>query len=129
MRDATLEEQQVIQENIDKISKPTGINFNDYLKQALEADQVLGNYYNVIRKNCFSCLYRHNCCVYPTPTNECEYWKLGKCYTCKHYDDATENMDAWFARGCEAWCNGGCEKYKRSWKKTFKWFRFLRQVR
>lgn len=102
------------------------MNFDDYLNKTLDEDPELCDYYNVIRKNCFSCLNRHNCCVYPTPTNECEYWKLGKCYTCKYYDDAIEDMDAWFARGYEAWCNGGCDKYKRSWKNTFKWFRFLR---
>lgn len=45
MRDATLEEQQAIQENIDKISKPTGVNFNDYLKQALEEDPELCKVY------------------------------------------------------------------------------------
>lgn len=33
MRDATLEEQQTIQENIDKISKPTGINFWELLEE------------------------------------------------------------------------------------------------
>lgn len=32
MRDATLEEQQAIQDNIDKISKPTGVNFWDSLE-------------------------------------------------------------------------------------------------
>lgn len=33
MRDATLEERQSIQENIDKISKPTGINFWELLEK------------------------------------------------------------------------------------------------
>ena len=48
MRDATLEEQQAIQENIDKISKPTGINFNDYLKQQLEEDPELRKEYEAL---------------------------------------------------------------------------------
>lgn len=38
MRDATPEEEQAIQENIKKISKPTGINFYDYLDQVLKND-------------------------------------------------------------------------------------------
>lgn len=76
------------------------------------------NAWESIPKNCFSCLYRH-CCDYPIPEGRCKYWKLGKCYTCKYSDDAKNNVDAWFTRDCEAWCNGGCDKYERSWKKTF----------
>ena len=33
MRNATLEERQSIQENIDKISKPTGVNFWELLEK------------------------------------------------------------------------------------------------
>ena len=40
MRDATLEEQQVVQENIDKISKSTGINFWELLKEYEEGEFV-----------------------------------------------------------------------------------------
>ena len=83
--------------------------------------------YNVIKKNCISCLYRHElCCPYFPTINECKHWKLGKCYTCKYYDDIIENPDAWYGRGCETWCNSGCTKYKRNWKETFKWYKFLK---
>jgi hypothetical protein len=34
MRDATLEEQQHVQEQINKISKPTGINFYDFYEDS-----------------------------------------------------------------------------------------------
>jgi hypothetical protein len=38
MRPATLEEQQSIQEHIEAISKPTGINFWDVLEKTNETD-------------------------------------------------------------------------------------------
>ena len=44
MRDATPEEQNSIKENIKKISKPTGINFYDYLEEALEDDDLRKEY-------------------------------------------------------------------------------------
>ena len=70
---------------------------------------------------CHSCDFRHSCCPYtPSIDSSCKHWKLGKCYTCKFVDD---NDDAWFTRGCEAECFSGCEKYKRSWQKTFKLFK------
>ena len=72
----------------------------------------------IYKGDCHSCLYRHSCCPYPLLLeHDCKYWKLGKCYTCK-FVDADE--DEWYKRGCETWCFGGCKKYKRDWKKTFK---------
>jgi len=68
----------------------------------------------IYKGDCHSCLYRHSCCPHPID-EDCKYWKLGKCYTCKFVDDD----DEWDARGCETWCFGGCKQYKRSWKKTF----------
>ena len=52
MRDATLEEQQAIQDNIDKISKPTGVNFYELLE----------NYLNT--PSCYRCIYEKKCPVY-----------------------------------------------------------------
>lgn len=71
--------------------------------------------------HCHSCRYRHDCCPHDYPDGEkCRHWKLGDCYTCKHLDAPD---DEWFKRGCEAWCFGGCKKYKRDWKKTFQFMR------
>lgn len=71
-----------------------------------------------IKRNCHSCLFRH-CCrwnfykMFPNPDvwDYCRHWKLGKCYTCKFADD---NDEEWFKRGCECWCFGGCNKYRKN---------------
>lgn len=74
-----------------------------------------------IIKRCRDCLYRHSCIhEFPPLGTDCEYWRIGKCYTCK-YKDAPD--DEWFKRGCETWCCSGCDKYKRDWKKTWEWFK------
>lgn len=70
-----------------------------------------------IRRNCHSCLFRH-CCrwdfdkMFPSSVlDNCKHWKLGKCYTCQFVDD---NEDEWYKRGCEIWCFGGCQKYRKA---------------
>lgn len=72
-----------------------------------------------IRGICHTCDFRHSCCPYELPQDgkKCKHWKLGKCYTCKHLNDTDEN---WFKRGCEAEYPGGCNNYKRDWRKLFK---------
>ena len=72
------------------------MNFDDYLKEQLENDAKLRDAYNVIRKNCVSCLLRHQECGHSPTSDECEHWKLGKCYTCKHYMN-----NKWFESCCE----------------------------
>jgi len=68
--------------------------------------------------HCHSCLFRHSCCFeLPKRGEFCPHWKLGQCYTCKYINAPDEE---WFKRGCEAWCFGGCEQYKRNWKTTIK---------
>lgn len=80
----------------------------------------------IIKGDCHSCDFRHSCCTYPvSEDNNCEHWKLGRCYTCKFVDN---NEDAWFLGRCEALCFSGCEKYKRDWKKTFKLRKFFKSV-
>lgn len=76
---------------------------------------------NNIIKRCRSCLFRH-CCHRDLPPSDkdCKHWKLGKCYTCKYIES---NEAEWFTRGCETWCFGGCEKYKRDWQKTLRWLK------
>lgn len=76
--------------------------------------------YKIIKGSCHSCYYRHRYC--PPKDDICKHWKLGKCYTCKFVDD---NEDAWYERGCESECFGGCKKYKRNWKKTFELLKFM----
>ena len=76
------------------------------------------------RKTCHSCVGRHSPCPhYPFKDDRCNYWKLGKCYTCKYVDDSDDN---WFKRGCESECMSGCKNYRRNWKKTFAYFKRLR---
>ena len=80
-----------------------------------------------VEHNCGTCDLRH-CCWFDR--DECvnddhKYWRLGDCYLCKHRF-ATD--DAWFERGCEVWCFGGCEKFKRDWKATFRWL-FKKEVK
>ena len=71
----------------------------------------------IIKGICHSCYYRHRCCKHCPPKDDvCKYWKLGKCYTCKFVDD---DEDAWYKKGCESECFGGCRQYKRDWNKTF----------
>lgn len=72
----------------------------------------------IIKGACHSCFYRHKLCHHEVPLEDnCKYWKLGKCYTCKFIDETDDNE--WFKRGCEAECFGGCKKYQRDWGKTF----------
>lgn len=74
-----------------------------------------------IIKRCGTCSFRHSCFHdLPPEGEECKNWKLGECYTCKYYGAPD---DEWFRRGCEIWCCGGCEKYKRDWKKAWEWFK------
>jgi hypothetical protein len=63
----------------------------------------------------------------PDEWDNCRHWKLGKCYTCKFVDDADNNDDAWFARGCESECFGGCSKYCKSKEKTRAFKRLIRE--
>ena len=71
-----------------------------------------------IVKRCVSCLYRHGCNhELPESDKDCKHWKLGKCYTCKYMGVSD---DEWFKRGCEIYCNSGCNKYKRDWKKILR---------
>ena len=77
-------------------------------------------------KDCHSCRFRH-CCNRELPPldEECRHWKLGDCYTCKFFD---VDDDEWFKRGCETWCNGGCRKYRRNWKKSLEYLKhFLKR--
>lgn len=87
-----------------------------------------------IKQNCHICLHRHSCrhnfdkifCpngIYSNETN-CKYWQLGKCLLCRNLYVSEGD---WFQRGCEAWCFGGCKKFKRNWKATFKWW-FKRKI-
>lgn len=120
MRDATREEQQTIQKNVDKISTPTGVNFWDFIDDYFNKTKC-----SLKLKTCHDCEYRHGCC-YPAPyeRKKCKYWKLGKCYVCKYYKLSSlmteEETDAWYKRGCEGWFPTGmyCKNFKRSWKAT-----------
>lgn len=50
MREPTPEERQSVAEGIKKISKPTGINFYDYLNKALEEDDELCKEYEALEE-------------------------------------------------------------------------------
>ena len=88
-----------------------------------------------IERNCHSCLFRH-CCrwdfnkMFPNAPDEwdnCKHWKLGKCYTCKFVDDAYNNEDSWFKRGCESECFGGCRRYIKSKSRTNAFLKLIRE--
>lgn len=82
------------------------------------------------KHNCHSCYYRHGCPhkfekMFLRDENgqyvwdNCKHWRVGQCYLCKYFQDPDEE---WYKRGCETWCNGGCRKFKRNWKATFRWW-------
>lgn len=80
-----------------------------------------------VKHECSSCGFRHCCCFDRDECNENnnnKYWCLGNCYLCVHRHAPD---DEWFQRGCEVWCMGGCEKFKRDWKATFRWL-FKKEV-
>ena len=71
---------------------------------------------------CHSCRFRHSCArPLPRGDNPCLHWKLGDCYLCQYVEALEEE---WFKRECEAWCFGGCEKFKRDWHRTFDWIKY-----
>lgn len=72
--------------------------------------------------DCHSCRFRHCCCSYkPADPKNCDRWKIGKCYLCQYLEVPDKE---WFNRGCEAWCFGGCKKFKRDWTRTFEWIKY-----
>ncbi len=82
-------------------------------------DKLIAKKYK-IKRNCHSCLFRH-CCRWdfnkmfpnaPDDWDNCKHWKLGKCYTCQFVDEPDDNE--WYKMECEAYCFGGCKKYKKS---------------
>lgn len=81
-------------------------------------DRLIAKKYK-IKRNCHSCLLRHDCCfnfneIFPNTDewDNCKHWKLGKCYTCKFVDEPDDKV--WYKRECETYCFGGCKKYKKS---------------
>lgn len=71
---------------------------------------------------CHSCRFRHSCArPLPEKNSLCPHWKLGDCYLCQYIEVPD---DEWFKRGCETWCFGGCEKFKRDWRRTFDWIKY-----
>lgn len=72
---------------------------------------------------CHDCKNRHHC-LRSVPNDDvlCPHWQLGKCFLCKYI---SADNEAWYQRGCETWCCGGCRKFKRDWKKTFRIIRGL----
>mgnify|MGYP003305107924 CR=1 FL=1 len=85
-----------------------------------------------LRHNCYHCRFRHerrgllgalcekyvNTFVKKSVYDGCPFWRLGKCYVCQHRNASD---DEWYMRGCETYCMGGCRKFKRDWKATWKW--------
>lgn len=80
-----------------------------------------------IKRNCHSCLYRHGCSwdfdgIFTDKVtgehvwDNCKHWKLGKCYKCKYVDEPDDQE--WYKRECEAYCFGGCSKFRRTFKQT-----------
>lgn len=64
MRDATLEEQKIIQENIDKVSKSTRVNFWELLEkyENEKLAEETQKYLNI--PSCYRCIYEDKCPVY-----------------------------------------------------------------
>lgn len=89
------------------------------MKRKVDLDKIRKGEYK-----CRWCRYRH-CCHHYEPVPYCKDFVLGGCYSCKYYygrdEEFTEQeTDQWFARGCEIWCCGGCEKRKRLSRKRKK---------
>ena len=79
---------------------------------------------------CHWCQYRHGGCLHDHDdkmNGNCKEFKIGGCYSCKYHYGKNgklneQEIDRWFARGCEIWFPSSlwCEKRKRLSRKRKK---------
>lgn len=104
MREPTLEERQSIEEGIKKISKPTGINFYDYLDKALEEDDELRKEYEALEEEYDFAESERPTLLYHTKIKNGSKLTIGRCVnTCNLMVDQHFN---WFQKLMWKWCFG-----------------------
>ena len=42
------------------------------------------------KENCIYCKLRHDMCEHEPTLNDCKYFELGRCFTCKHFSVGEE---------------------------------------
>lgn len=104
MREPTPEERQSIEEGIKKISKPTGINFYDYLDQALEEDDELRKEYEALEEEYDFAASERPATLYGTKIKNGSTLSIGESVSTVNFK--VDQHFNWFQKLMWKWCFG-----------------------
>lgn len=104
MRELTPEERQSIEEGVRKISKPTGINFYDYLEESLANDDELRKEYEALEEEYDFAASERPATLYGTKIKNGSTLSIGESVSTVNFK--VDQHFNWFQKLMWKWCFG-----------------------